>query len=89
MVASISNPLISQVFINLAREAFNEARANLELASVLVKNGENCLQLAVTAQAINTLNDGYSFQAHSKSPSNLNNSLADESYLPQFIGESI
>jgi hypothetical protein len=53
MVASISNPLISQVFINLAREAFNEARVNLELASVLVKNGENCLQLAVTAQAIN------------------------------------
>ena len=53
MQASNSNRLLTQVFISLSQESFNEARANLELASMLVKNGENYLQLALKAQAIN------------------------------------
>jgi hypothetical protein len=48
-----SNSLAVEVYIRLAKEAFDDARANLELASVLTKNGENYLQLAGTVPAMN------------------------------------
>jgi hypothetical protein len=55
MQASTGTSMVSHTLIRLAQEAFDEARANLELATILAKNGESYLQLALTAQAMNDL----------------------------------
>jgi hypothetical protein len=88
MLASTGNSEPAQVFIKLAKEAFDEARANLELASILVKNGESYLQLAVTADAMNDLNEEDSPADCPKGDSNSNNSLIRHACSPEIMGES-
>jgi hypothetical protein len=87
MQASTSNSMASQVFIKLAKEAFDEARANLELASVFTKNGESYLQLALKAHAMNDLNSEDSLADCPKGDSNLNNSPVHHACSPEFTSE--
>jgi hypothetical protein len=56
MEMSIGNRAGSQVFVGLAQEAFDQARAYLEMARILFENGENYLQLAIIAQVMNDAN---------------------------------